>query len=120
MYQYKKESTIILACIIIIILFYLICWVFKKLNKIELFSHGDSKREMMKKIYKSDDISDPDEITSVNAYYDNVHDPDDSYGMDPDEITNHYNHNHNYNSNLNPYYYNSNCTNDIYDMNPDE
>ena len=84
MYQYKKESIIILACIIIIILFFLICWVFKKLNKIELFSNSDSKREKMKKIYKSNDVSDPDEMVIDNPYDDNIHDPDDSYGMEPD------------------------------------
>ena len=39
---------------------------------------------MMKKIYKSDDVKDPDEITSDSPYYDNIQDPDDSYGMDPD------------------------------------
>jgi hypothetical protein len=84
MYQYKKESTIILACIIIIIVFYLILWCFEQLNKIELFSNSDSKREKMKKIYKSDDVSDPDEMLDDNSYDDNVRDPDDSYGMDPD------------------------------------
>lgn len=84
MYQYKKESTIILACIIIILVFYLILWCFKQLNKIELFSNSDSKREKMKKIYKSNDVSDPDEMLDDDPYDDNVHDPDDSYGMDPD------------------------------------
>ena len=84
MYQYKKESTIILACIIIIIVFYLILWCFEQLNKIELFSNSDSKREKMKKIYKSDDVSDPDEMLDDNSYDDNVRDPDDTYGMDPD------------------------------------
>ena len=54
MYQYKKESTIILACIIIILVFYLILWCFKQLNKIELFSNSDSKREKMKKIYEAE------------------------------------------------------------------
>ena len=38
----------------------------------------------MKKIYKSNDVSDPDEL--VNNYPDsyNVNDPDDDFSMDPD------------------------------------
>ena len=85
MYQYKKESTIILICILTILLFYCICWIFKMLNKIELelFANSDSKREKMKKIYKSNDVNDPDEILTDDAN-DNVMDPDDDYGMDPD------------------------------------
>ena len=83
MYQYKKESTIILACIIIIIIFILICWSIEKINKIELFSNNDSKREKMKQIYKSNDVKDPDEIT-IDDLNDNVIDPDDSTNMDPD------------------------------------
>ena len=83
MYQYKKESTIILACIIIIIIFILICWSIEKINKIELFSNNNSKREKMKQIYKSNDVKDPDEIT-IDDLNDNVIDPDDSTNMDPD------------------------------------
>ena len=54
MYQFKKESTIILICILTIITFYCICWIFKMLNKIELelFSNSNSKRDKMKTIYK--------------------------------------------------------------------
>jgi hypothetical protein len=86
MRNYKNESTIILICIITIITFYCICWIFKMLNKIELelFSSNNSKRDKMKKIYKSDDISDPDEILTDDAN-DNVMDPDDDYAMDPDD-----------------------------------
>ena len=86
MYQFKKESTIILICILTIITFYCICWILKILNRIEkeieLFSNNDSKRERMKKIYKSDDVADPDENNDI--YSDNVIDPDDDTDMDPD------------------------------------
>ena len=67
MYDYKKESTIILGCILSILLFYCFYWFSKSiLNKIELFSNNNSKREIMKKIYKSDEICDPDELDMNN------------------------------------------------------
>jgi hypothetical protein len=86
MYQFKQESTIILICILIIITFYCICWIFKILNRIEieLFSDSNSKRDKMKQIYKSDDVSDPDEMESTDPDNINVNDPDDEYSMDPD------------------------------------
>ena len=72
MYQFKKESTIILICILTIITFYCICWILKILNRIEkeieLFSNNDSKRERMKKIYKSDDVADPDENDDISSF----------------------------------------------------
>ena len=86
MYQFKQESTIILICILTIITFYCICWIFKILNRIEieLFSDSNSKRDRMKQIYKSDDVSDPDEMSSDDPDNLNVNDPDDEYSMDPD------------------------------------
>jgi hypothetical protein len=86
MYQFKQESTIILICILTIIIFYCVCWIFKILNRIEieLFSNSDSKRDRMKQIYKSDDVSDPDEMTSDDPDNLNVNDPDDESSMDPD------------------------------------
>ena len=66
--DYKKESTIILGCIILILTFYVFWWFLKSiLNKIELFSNGDSKRDIMKKIYKSDYICDPDDSDNSNC-----------------------------------------------------
>jgi hypothetical protein len=50
--------------------------------EIELFSNNDSKRERMNKIYKSDEVADPDENDDI--YSDNVIDPDDESSMDPD------------------------------------
>ena len=77
--MYEKESTIILGCIIIIILFNSLYYLFNKCTSFsELFSNNDSKREKMKKIYKSDDISDPYEIIVDNPYDDDCDDPDGS------------------------------------------
>ena len=91
MYQnhYKKESTVILACIILIILFIILIWIIKKLlNKIELFgnrsSSGNSKRDKMKRIYKSDEVLDPDETVMNNPNEDECDDPDGDCGRDPD------------------------------------
>ena len=83
-YEYKKESAIIFACIMIILTFY--CFYFFSkliLNKIELFSNGNSKRDKMKKIYKSDEILDPDEITMDSpSGYDDCDDPDGTCSSD--------------------------------------
>ncbi len=48
----------------------------------ELFENNgnNSKREKMKKIYKSDEILDPDEIPDDDDY----NDPDGTFGRDPD------------------------------------
>ena len=76
MYEYKKESTIILACIMLILTFYCFCFFTKSiLNKIEFFSNNNSKREKMKKIYKSNDMSGPSDCD----------DPDNNCGADPDD-----------------------------------
>lgn len=79
-------SVILLACIIIIIftylLFIIIKYTFKLLSgDIELFrsSSSNDKRSKMIKIYKNDDIPDPDE----NPDY-NVNDPDSTISLDPD------------------------------------
>ena len=90
MYNYKKESIIILACIIIIIIFYIFYLIYlilkkllKYLNNKELFSN-DTKREKMKRIYKSNEVLDPDEIIVDNPYDDDCDDPDGNCGSDPD------------------------------------
>ena len=70
LYDYKKESTIILACILIILVFYCCYWFIKSIiNKLELFSNNDSKREKMIKKFKSSNSND-------------CYDPD--CGVDPD------------------------------------
>lgn len=80
-YEYKSESLIILICILIIIIGYLLFWVIKKIAIRELFDN-DSKRARMKRIYKSDEISDPDEQESSSSR--TCFDPDCNGGMDPD------------------------------------
>ena len=87
-YNYKKESTIILACILIIIVFCILLWIKNNvIGKIELFngrsSSGNSKRDKMKRIYKSNEVSDPDEIVTYRDD-DDCDDPDGSCGSDPD------------------------------------
>lgn len=86
-YEYKKESTVILGCILLILTFYCFYWFIKsilKLNKIELFSNGNSKRDKMKRIYKSDEVLDPDEIVMNSYNNDDCDDPDGTCGTDPD------------------------------------
>jgi len=56
----------------------------KIIKHIEMFSNSDSKREKMKKIYKSNDVSDPDEVTVDNPYDDMCDDPDGDCSRDPD------------------------------------
>lgn len=85
MYEYKKESTIILACILTIITFYFFYWIIKCLIKnTELFSNSNSKRDKMERIYKSDEILDPDEQAMYNYKDDGCFDPDSDCGRDPD------------------------------------
>jgi len=91
MYDHKKESAIILACILSILLFYFIYWIITSfasiINKKELFgcrNSGNSKRDKMTKIYKSNEVSDPDEIVNYNPYDDECDDPDGDCGHDPD------------------------------------
>jgi hypothetical protein len=101
-YKYKKESTIILGCILIILIFYCLRWIITSINNSinkymknsiltnnnEMFSNNNSsngsKREMMKKIYRSDEVLDPDDIIMDNFDYDECDDPDGSCGVDPD------------------------------------
>lgn len=86
---HKRESLIIFYCIIII----LVCYFFnlllnKKYNEYKKYyenfdnrgkSNG-SKRNKMMSIYKSNEISDPDE----NVKADEICDPDGTNGCDPD------------------------------------
>lgn len=97
---YNNQSFILFSCILIIILFYFVYYLYIFLskylsnylkyktynNKMERFgSCGDSnsKRNKMIKIYKSDNIVDPDDST-YNNKYDDDNDPDSTYGSDPD------------------------------------
>ena len=83
---YKKESTVIFGCIIIILLFYSICFIFDKSKTYtENFGNNNSKRNKMIKIYKDSDIIDPNEIPDMNPNYDDDNnDPDSNYAYDPD------------------------------------
>ena len=81
---YKNESAIIFTCIIIIIIFYCLFLIYNRIYKTytkckELFLNNDSKRNKMIKLYKDDEILDPDEDPGIN-----VADPDSSEGRDPD------------------------------------
>jgi hypothetical protein len=83
----KLTSVILLACIIIISCTYLIYLIISCIYKLisidkELFRSSNSsndKRNKMIKIYKNDDIPDPDE----NPEY-NINDPDSTVSIDPD------------------------------------
>lgn len=66
---YKNESIVIFGSILIILLFYVCYLIFKKLSNIkyndsEYFNNSNSKRSKMIKIYKKNDMSDPDEDTN--------------------------------------------------------
>lgn len=82
----KLISLVLLACIIIIIFTYLLFTIIKYTIKLlsiykESFRSNSSndKRSRMIKIYKSDDIPDPDENPDNN-----VNDPDSTISLDPD------------------------------------
>ena len=84
----KLTSVILLACIIIISCTYSIYLIISCIYKLifedkELFRSNSSndKRNKMIKIYKNDDIPDPDE----NPEY-NINDPDSTISIDPDNI----------------------------------
>jgi hypothetical protein len=85
--MYKNEALVIFSCILIIIIgycFYLLYAEIKniyKKNKEEFGSRGgnDSKRHKMMRIYKGDEILDPDEDPD-----DENDDPDSTGGRDPD------------------------------------
>ena len=82
----KLTSIVLLACIIIICVTYLLFIIIKYTLKLfssykELFRGNSSndKRSKMMKIYKSDDIPDPDENPNAG-----VNDPDSTISLDPD------------------------------------
>ena len=81
---YKDESFILFSCILIIIVVYFMYYLCKTLT--ETFGcntrrgSNNSKRAKMIKIYKNDDISDPDE----NPDDEENNDPDSTFGIDPD------------------------------------
>jgi len=77
----KKISIILLGCVVIVIISYILYFLYTKFTSVELFgvSDSNSKRNKMMKIYKSNDISDPDENID-----DDIMDPDSTNGRDPD------------------------------------
>ncbi len=86
---HKRESLIILCCILIILLVYCFNLLFnKKYNEYKKYNENfdgrgkgnDSKRYKLMKIYKSNEILDPDE----NNQADEICDPDSTNGCDLD------------------------------------
>lgn len=79
----KIISTILLFAIIFILITIVIILILQKLgimkNIITDYEKFDDKRKIMEKIYKNDDILDPDEDPE-----DEGDDPDAIYGADPD------------------------------------
>jgi hypothetical protein len=79
----KIESVILLICILVLVFGYIIYKILKKLAlyELELFScrsSSNSKRSKMMKVFKSDEIYDPDETPMV------CDDPDGDCGYDID------------------------------------
>jgi uncharacterized membrane protein len=81
----KLTAITLLGCIIVLIVIYLlykfVITLINLINTKETFygKNGNSKRDKMIKIYKHDDILDPDENTNNE-----LRDPDSDYGRDPD------------------------------------
>ena len=79
----KAISSFFLFSIILILLAAIIIFILQKMgiigNIITDYESFEGKRYMMKKIYKNDDIADPDEDPD-----DEGDDPDSKYGADPD------------------------------------
>lgn len=80
---YKKESIVIFSCIIILLLLYCLYLILNKIinyyNKNTETFNNNSKRSKMIRIYKNDNILDPDEDPD-----DESDDPDSTRGRDPD------------------------------------
>lgn len=72
----KDISTILLMCIFVVLIFVLFNYLYKKI-KIENFFN----RNTMIKLYKSDEIKDPDEEDDDDL---NINDPDSGSGHDLD------------------------------------
>jgi hypothetical protein len=84
---YKKESLVIFACIVTVVLFYFGYFIFKNITPEPFLSNND-KRNKMIKIYRNSDILDPNELPNINPNYDDDNnDPDSSYAYDPDTYT---------------------------------
>ena len=79
----KAISSFFLFSIILILLAAIIIFILQKMgivgSIITDYESFEGKRYMMKKIYKNDDIADPDEDPD-----DEGDDPDSQYGADPD------------------------------------
>lgn len=79
----KTISSFFLFSIILVLLAAIIIFILHKIgiigNIITDYESFEGKRYMMKKIYKNDDIADPDEDPD-----DEGDDPDSKYGADPD------------------------------------
>jgi YbbR domain-containing protein len=80
---YKKESIVIFSCIIILLLVYCLYLIVNKIknyyNKNTETFNNNSKRSKMIRMYKNDNILDPDEDPD-----DESDDPDSTRGRDPD------------------------------------
>ena len=80
---YKKESIVIFSCIIILLLVYCLYLIVNKIknyyNKNTENFNNNSKRSKMIRMYKNDNILDPDEDPD-----DESDDPDSTRGRDPD------------------------------------
>jgi len=80
---YKKESIVIFSCIIILLLVYCLYLIVNKIknyyNKNTETFNNNSKRSKMIRMYKNDNILDPDEDPD-----DESDDPDSTRGSDPD------------------------------------
>jgi hypothetical protein len=78
----KFISNILLICILIVLATSFINIILVKLGLLKYGKEGfEDKRNMLKKIYKNDDIQDPDEDPD-----DEGDDPDSDYGVDPDDL----------------------------------
>jgi len=92
-HEYKRESLVILCCIVCILSFYIL---YKFVNYIAISeldtfasrsSSNNGKRQTMIQIFKSNDVNDPDEKQKQCGDYDeNINDPDSTCGYDPDSI----------------------------------
>ncbi len=80
---YKKESIVIFSCIIILLLVYCLYLIVNKIknyyNKNTETFNNNSKRSKMIRMYKNNNILDPDEDPD-----DESDDPDSTRGRDPD------------------------------------
>ena len=86
MYCDKKTTLFLLLCLIITSILVLCYWIYNNFfNKLNIPENFNTKRNIKMKIYKSDDILDPDE----NPENDDEGDPDNKpMQFDPDQNPN--------------------------------